>query len=85
MDKKEGFGVYEWVGKQFYKGQFKDDFREGFGRLYQTNKHYPADISDGSPVLDEKLIYSGMWHRGKQKPDIPIDEDAAKQLDNFIS
>lgn len=46
MDKKEGFGVYEWVNKQTYKGQFKDDYREGYGKLYQINKKFIAEMTE---------------------------------------
>lgn len=49
MDKKEGFGVYEWIGKQTYKGQFKEDFREGYGRLYQVGKkHVSLESEDNN-------------------------------------
>ena len=43
MDKKEGYGVYEWVGKQIYKGQFREDFREGFGKLVQCSHKLSLD------------------------------------------
>lgn len=31
MDKKEGYGVYDWENGWTYKGNFKDDLRDGFG------------------------------------------------------
>lgn len=34
---------------------------------------------------DEKIVYNGMWGKGKQKPDLPIDENAQQELDQFIS
>lgn len=30
--------MYKWIGKQIYKGEFKDDFREGYGELFSINK-----------------------------------------------
>jgi hypothetical protein len=43
LDKKNGFGVYQWVGKQYYQGEFREDFREGYGRLYQV---YPKAVNN---------------------------------------
>lgn len=76
MDKKEGFGVYEWVNKQTYKGQFKDDYREGYGKLYQINKKFIAEMTEDGNLNGQKIVYNGMWAKGKQKSDIPIDENA---------
>ena len=75
IDKKEGYGVYEWVGKQVYKGQFKDDFREGFGKLMQFNPKLIGDSSDDDG-FEEKEVYRGMWLRGKQRSDLPLDKEA---------
>ena len=33
MDRKDGYGVYEWENGWCYKGYFKDDLRDGFGEL----------------------------------------------------
>lgn len=67
MDKKEGFGVYEWVNKQTYKGQFREDYREGYGRLYQKEKKFAAEMSEDGNTNEEKIVYNGMWMKGKQK------------------
>jgi hypothetical protein len=83
MDKKEGFGVYTWVGKQTYKGQFREDYREGYGRLFEVTVKSPA--AEERSEDDEKLVYQGMWRKGKQKADLSVDKDAAKKLDAFIA
>lgn len=36
-------------------------------------------------VLDERIIYQGMWFKGKQKSDAAVDQDAIKKLDSFIA
>jgi hypothetical protein len=38
MDSKEGFGVYTWKEKKVYKGQFRDDYRDGYGEVYTLNR-----------------------------------------------
>lgn len=50
MDKKSGYGVYEWENGWIYKGNFDNDLRNGFGELYQG----------------QKLIYRGYWKNGEQ-------------------
>ena len=34
MDKKSGYGVYEWENGWVYKGNFDNDYRNGYGELY---------------------------------------------------
>ena len=31
MDKKSGYGVYKWENGWYYKGNFENDYRHGFG------------------------------------------------------
>ena len=62
MDKKEGFGMYEWIGKQMYKGHFKEDKRDGYGKLYRENRR---SSSDHDHFKEGKVIYEGMWLKGK--------------------
>lgn len=50
MDKKSGYGVYQWENGWIYKGNFENDYRNGFGELY-----------DG-----EKCMYRGYWANGEQ-------------------
>lgn len=50
MDKKSGYGVYEWENGWLYKGNFDNDLRNGFGELYEG----------------EKLVYRGFWRNGEQ-------------------
>lgn len=63
MDKKEGFGIYEWTGKQIFKGHFKEDYRDGFGKLYRILKKSSPEYD--SLELREELVYQGMWSKGK--------------------
>lgn len=53
MDKKSGYGVYEWENGWTYKGNFDNDLRTGFGELYEGNK----------------LVYRGYWKNGEQTED----------------
>jgi hypothetical protein len=55
MDKKEGFGIYKWIGKQIYKGEFRDDYREGYGEFSSLMKDDK-----------EKIVYRGSWLKGKK-------------------
>jgi len=50
MDKKSGYGVYEWENGWVYKGNFDQDLRSGFGELYEG----------------QKLAYRGYWKNGEQ-------------------
>ena len=45
LDRKNGWGVFEWESGNIYKGQYVDDERNGFGEMSWT---------DGS-------IYRGLW------------------------
>ena len=62
MDKKEGFGIYEWIGKQIYKGHFKEDKRDGYGKLFKVHRRSSSDYEN---IREEKAIYEGMWVKGK--------------------
>lgn len=35
--------------------------------------------------MDERIIYQGMWYKGKQKSDLAVDQEAVKKLDCFIA
>lgn len=35
--------------------------------------------------MDEKMIYQGMWYKGKQKSQLAVDQEAVKKLDGFIA
>lgn len=37
LDKKCGYGVYQWDDGYMYKGNFDNDVRHGFGELYEGN------------------------------------------------
>ena len=50
MDKKVGYGVYQWESGWSYKGNFDNDLRNGFGELYNATK----------------LVYRGFWRNGQQ-------------------
>lgn len=50
MDKKSGYGVYEWENGWVYKGNFEGDYRNGYGELY-----------DG-----DSCTYRGFWDNGQQ-------------------
>lgn len=60
MDNKEGFGVYTWKNKKVYKGQFKNDYRDGYGELFALNR------------LTKKLkvIYKGGFENGTKNPSL---------------
>ena len=36
-------------------------------------------------MMDERIIYQGMWYKGKQKSDLAVDQEAVKKLDSFIA
>lgn len=65
--------MYKWVGKQIYKGEFKDDFREGYGQLYSINKYQK-----------QLLLYKGCWSRGKKNEQLQPDENTIKSFYTFI-
>lgn len=50
MDKKSGYGVYEWENGWVYKGNFENDYRNGYGELYE------GDV----------CVYRGFWENGEQ-------------------
>ncbi len=51
LDKKNGYGRFEWASGNYYTGQYKDDERHGYGEMYWV---------DGS-------IYKGKWINGIQE------------------
>lgn len=51
MDKKSGYGIYCWDNGWKYRGNFDNDFRNGYGELYDGN---------------DCLIYRGFWENGEQ-------------------
>ena len=46
-----GYGIYTWDNGWTYRGNFDNDFRNGFGELF-----------DGQ----NRLNYSGNWYNGDQ-------------------
>jgi len=48
MDRKNGWGYFEWESGNTYRGRYLNDEREGFGEMRWT---------DGS-------VYRGTWHKG---------------------
>lgn len=48
MDKKQGYGEFQWISGNKYRGNYENDLREGYGEMYWV---------DGS-------IYKGYWHKG---------------------
>jgi len=50
IDKKHGYGIYDWGNGYVYKGNFADDVRSGDGRLF----------------LGEEIIYEGEWENGEK-------------------
>lgn len=50
MDKKHGYGVFQWESGNVYKGDYKEDLRDGYGEMFWT---------DGS-------VYKGDWVKGVQ-------------------
>jgi hypothetical protein len=36
-DKKCGKGVFRWASGAVYEGQYFDDYRHGYGEMYQSN------------------------------------------------
>jgi hypothetical protein len=60
MDNKEGFGLYTWKDKKVYKGQFRDDYRDGYGEIYTINRLKKK----------EKLVYKGGWQKGTKQPSL---------------
>jgi len=51
MDKKSGHGLYVWENGWFYKGGFDNDYRHGYGELYDSQNN---------------LNYRGFWENGEQ-------------------
>jgi len=45
----DGKGIMEWPGGRKYEGEFKDDFREGYGKI----------------IAGDGKIFEGMWSKGK--------------------
>ena len=45
-----------------YQGHFKEDKREGYGKLYKIGRR---SHSESEKMREEKLIYEGMWVKGK--------------------
>lgn len=50
LDKKHGYGVYDWANGYLYKGNFFEDQRCGEGQLYYHNE----------------LVYEGFWINGER-------------------
>ena len=50
LDKKHGFGVYDWANDYLYKGNFFEDQRCGEGQLF----------------FKEELVYEGFWISGER-------------------
>lgn len=50
LDKKHGFGIYDWGNGYYYKGGFIEDQRCGEGQLFYR----------------EELVYSGFWVNGEK-------------------
>ena len=57
MDKKSGYGVYEWENGWTYKGNFQNDFRNGYGELFNR---------------EGAMAYKGYWENGEQVDGEPI-------------
>ena len=51
MDKKDGYGVYDWENGWTYKGNFKEDLRDGYGELLHHNI----------------VMWKGEWENGEKK------------------
>ena len=54
MDKKDGYGEFQWASGNSYKGYFKDDERHGRGKMIWT---------EGANSMSE-TVYEGDWERG---------------------
>lgn len=74
MDRKEGLGVYTWKGKKVYKGQFREDYREGYGESFRI----------GGVSGKMKLIFKGMWQKGTKNNDLQINSAAVADLYTFL-
>lgn len=48
LDKKHGYGIYDWGNGYVYKGFWMDDFRYGEGTLLYNNE----------------VQYDGYWENG---------------------
>lgn len=44
-----GKGVFKWKTGRYYKGEYKDDLKHGYGELYSINGK----------------VYKGNWDNGK--------------------
>ena len=55
-----GKGVMEWPGGRKYEGEFKDDARDGNGKL----------------TTEDGKIFEGLWSKGKFLPDGSIMQDS---------
>jgi hypothetical protein len=36
-DKKHGYGIFQWASGNSYKGEYKDDERDGYGEMKWTD------------------------------------------------
>lgn len=50
LDRKHGYGLYDWGNGYAYKGNFIEDQRFGQGQLY----------------FQDQLVYSGYWANGEK-------------------
>jgi hypothetical protein len=56
LDRKSGYGVYIWENGDYYKGEFFQDVRHGYGEFFTNNA----------------IVYKGGWDNGKEAPHLKI-------------
>lgn len=54
LDKKHGYGIYDWGNGYIYKGAFIEDQRSGQGELYYNGE----------------IVYDGHWINGERLTEI---------------
>lgn len=72
---KHGFGVYLYSNSLTYKGHYKNNVREGLGKLINPNNRvaYEGEFHDGLPhgkgkIFDnEGIEHTSFWERGIDK------------------
>lgn len=55
-----GNGIMEWPGGRKYDGEFKDDMRDGYGKL----------------ITEDNKVFEGTWTKGKYLQDGSVIQDS---------